>query len=85
MAKAAALNHNRILEDAVAIKYDEEEDILIIYFAENRPCIAYELTEDIIARVDPNTGELVSFEVFDVRASLREKTPADLPKELVGA
>ncbi len=83
MAKVA-LKH-QMMDDPIAIKYDDEEDILIVYFAENRPCIAYDLNDKIIARVDPKTGELVAVEVFDFRADLRAKTPADLPKELVDA
>ncbi len=80
--KPANLGH---LANPLAIDYEEEEDVLYLYFAKNRPAIAYDLTDKIIARVDPETNELVSIEVFDFRKDLRAKTPADLPKEFIDA
>ncbi len=69
----------------MAVKYDDDEDIPILYFAKNRPCMAYDLNEKMIARVDPEAGELAANEAYDFRADLKEKTPADLPKELADA
>jgi uncharacterized protein YuzE len=84
MAKNLGLKNLKQLESPLAIDYDEEEDILFLYFTDNRPCVAYDITEKIIARVDPKTDELVSIEIFDFRKDLKTKTPADLPKKLVG-
>lgn len=85
MAKNVKHTNAPELANPLAIDYEEEEDILYLYFAKNRPAIAYDLTDKIIARVDPETNELVSVEVFDFRRDLRAKTPSDLPKDLVGA
>lgn len=38
--------------------------ILFILVTENRPCIAYDWNDNLIARIDPKTGEVVSVECF---------------------
>jgi uncharacterized protein YuzE len=70
---------------AKAIRYDGEEDILIIHFSENRPCATFDLAENLFARVDPETNEVVSLEIMGFLKDLKMKTPAHLPKEFISS
>ena len=47
-----------------SIKYDADGDILEIFLAENRPCVSFDLDDDIIVRIDPDSDELVSFSII---------------------
>lgn len=71
------------MDKAKAIRYDNEEDILIIQFSENRSCVTFDLAKNLFARVDPETNEVVSLEIFGFQKDINFKTPAHLPKELI--
>lgn len=65
-----------------SIKYDADGDILEVFLAENRPCVAFDLDEDIIVRIDPETDELVSLSILGFLNHMQTKNiPANFPKE----
>ncbi len=83
MGKAIALKNLKSALNPLAIDYDEDEDILILFFGKPRHSVGYDITDKIVAHVDPETEELISIEIFDFGKDLQAKTPADLPKDLV--
>ncbi len=49
----------------VRIVYDDETDILEIFFGENMPATGIELTEHILLRIDQSTQKAVSLTLVD--------------------
>jgi hypothetical protein len=47
------------------IKYDEISDTLSVVFESDIPSVGIELTNNILLRMNPQTGEAVSLEFFD--------------------
>lgn len=47
------------------IKYDEISDTLSLVFESGTPSIGIELTNNILLRISPQTGEATSLEFFD--------------------
>ncbi len=73
--------------EPVSVDYDKENDIFYLYLLENRPCISYDVADNIIARIDPKTGELVAIELWDFRDFFQRFLGAEesskRPKQLV--
>ncbi len=72
------------MDQEKSIKYDAEGDILEIFLAENKPCVAFDLDDDIFIRMDPETNELVSLSILGFLNHMQTKNiPAQVPKEWI--
>jgi hypothetical protein len=61
--------------------YDEDGDILDIFFGENEPATGIELTDHIVLRLDQTTGRAVSLTIlhFSILAERTEYGPRSYP------
>mgnify|MGYP001240535106 CR=1 FL=1 len=66
-------------EHLMQLAYDQDADVLYISVGEPRKAISREIGDDVLLRVDPETGEVVGITVTNLstRTSL-----ADLPLTL---
>lgn len=67
--------------DRERLVYDENADILEIYFGENEPATGVELTDHILLRLDRKTGRAVSLTIlhFAIHAERTEYGPRSYP------
>ena len=65
------------------LAYDEDGDILEIFFGENRPATGIELTDHILLRLNPKTQNPVSltFLHFSILAEQTEYGPRSYPMD----
>lgn len=52
--------------DMMQIAYDQETDVLYLSVGEPRPAISQELGDDVLLRVDPETGEIVGLTIMSL-------------------
>ncbi len=65
------------------IYYDAESDVLYLSIGEPRRAISEELGDDVLLRVDPETGEVVGLTVLNLSSRFgAEQDPRILPIEL---
>jgi len=66
---------------AIRLVYDENEDILDIFFGENKPATGIELTEHILLRLELATGLAVSLTLlhFSILTEQTEYGPRSYP------
>ncbi len=65
------------------IYYDAESDVLYLSIGEPRRAISEELGDDVLLRVDPETGEVVGLTVLNLSSRFgAEQDPHILPIEL---
>jgi len=66
---------------AIRLVYDENEDILDIFFGENKPATGIELTEHILLRMELATGLAVSLTLlhFSILTEQTEYGPRSYP------
>ena len=62
------------------VKYEKGQDVLYIYFRENRPAISVDCDGLFWLRVDPQTNEIVGIEIEDFRVFFMGKHPEILKK-----
>ncbi len=70
-------------ETAPEVIYRAEEDILVLRFGEPRAAITLEMGDGTLARIDPDTGELVGFEILRYReraAQSEQASPSPQPR-----
>ena len=48
------------------LAYDQEADVLYVSIGDPRPAISRELGDDVLLRVDPETGEVVGLTVLNL-------------------
>lgn len=67
--------------ETVRLVYDENEDILDIFFGENKPATGVELTEHILLRLNPKTGQVISLTLlhFSILTEQTEYGPRSYP------
>lgn len=67
--------------EEIRLIYDENEDILEIFFGENEPATGVELTDDILLRVNRETGRAVSLTLchFSILTELTGYGPRSFP------
>jgi len=67
--------------ETIRLVYDESEDILDIFFGENKPAIGVELTEHILLRLNSTTGRVVSLTLlhFSILTEQTEYGPRSYP------
>jgi len=63
--------------ETVRLVYDEDEDMLDIFFGENEPATGIELTDHILLRLNQTTGRAVSLTIlhFSILAEQTEYGP----------
>jgi len=60
--------------------YDAEGDVLYLSIGDPRPAISEELGDDVLLRVDVETGEIVGLTVLNLSARFSSiQTPQNLP------
>ncbi len=67
--------------EKIRLVYDENEDLLDIFFGENEPATGVELTDHILLRVNLQTGRAVSLTIchFSILTELTEYGPRSFP------
>lgn len=67
--------------ETIRLVYDEDEDMLDIFFGENEPATGVELTDHILLRLNQTTGRAVSltFLHFSVLSERTEYGPRSYP------
>jgi uncharacterized protein YuzE len=66
--------------DLTQLLYDAETDVLYLSRGEPRPSISRELGDDVLLRVDVNTGEIVGLTILNLAAHFGSlSTPQSLP------
>ncbi|MGC2295318.1 MAG: hypothetical protein WA695_01305 [Candidatus Dormiibacterota bacterium] len=69
-------------EKSPEVIYLEGEDILVLRFGESRPAVTLELGDGLLARIDPETEELVGFDFLNYRERAAEseaRSPSSSP------
>ncbi len=69
----------------IQLVYDEGEDILDVFFGENKPATGVELTENILLRLDRITGQAVSLTIlhFSILTEQTEYGPRSYPLDKI--
>ncbi|MBC8228321.1 DUF2283 domain-containing protein [bacterium] len=67
--------------ETIRLVYDENGDILDIFFGENEPATGVELTDYILLRLNPKTGQVVSLTLlhFSILTEQTEYGPRSYP------
>jgi len=67
--------------EKIRLVYDEGEDMLDIFFDENEPATGVELTDNILLRLNQQTGRAVSLTIchFSILTELTEYGPRSFP------
>jgi len=67
--------------EIIRLVYDENEDILDIFFGENKPATGVELTDHILLRLELTTGSVVSLTLlhFSILTEQTEYGPRSYP------
>jgi hypothetical protein len=67
--------------ETIRLVYDEDEDMLDIFFGENEPATGVELTDHILLRLNQTTGRAVSLTLlhFSVLSERTEYGPRSYP------
>lgn len=67
--------------DKMRVYYDAASDILYLSIGEPRRAISQEIGDDVLLRVDPDSGEAVGLTVMNLSA--RAEASDELPLEMV--
>ncbi|RPJ01202.1 MAG: DUF2283 domain-containing protein [Chloroflexi bacterium] len=63
--------------------YDTEGDVLYLSIGEPRPAVSQELGDDVLLRVDPETGDIVGLTVLNLSSRFGSvQLPQSLPVEM---
>lgn len=71
------------MEKVTELFYDTEGDVLYLSVGKPRRAISQELGDDVLLRVDPETGEIVGLTVLNLSGRFGAiQTPQTLPVEI---
>ena len=71
------------MEKMTQLFYDAESDVLYLSIGEPRAAISQELGDDVLLRVDTQTGEVVGLTVMNLAARFGSlNSPQSLPVEI---
>jgi uncharacterized protein YuzE len=71
-------------ESMMQLAYDREADVLYLSIGDPRPAISREIGDDVLLRVDPNTGDVVGLTILNLSTrDTREILPVEV--KMVGA
>jgi len=63
-------------EHLMQLAYDREADVLYLSIGEPRPAVSREVGDDVLLRIDPQTGEVVGLTVLNLSTrSISEMLP----------
>ena len=52
--------------DVMQVAYDADTDILYLSIGEPRPAISREIGDDVVLRLDPNTGDIIGLTILNL-------------------
>lgn len=64
--------------DAIRITYDSEGDILYVTFGAPTPATGYQVCDQILLRVDPDSHQAAGLTIFNFSVHARSRTPVVL-------
>lgn len=68
------------MDQMTQLFYDREGDVLYLSIGDPRPAVSQELGNDVLLRVDPETGEVVGLTVLNLSARFGSlQLPQSLP------
>ncbi|MCZ7540356.1 MAG: DUF2283 domain-containing protein [Anaerolineae bacterium] len=71
------------MDKVTQLFYDAEGDVLYLSIGEPRPAISQEVGDDVLLRIDPNTGEIVGLTVLNLSSRFGSvQLPQSLPVEM---
>lgn len=71
------------MDKVTQLFYDSEGDVLYLSIGEPRPAVSQELGEDVLLRVDAETGEIVGLTVLNLSSRFGSaQLPQTLPVEI---
>ena len=71
------------MDKVTQLFYDAEGDVLYLSIGEPRPAISQEVGDDVLLRIDPNTGEIVGMTVLNLSSRFGSvQLPQSLPVEI---
>lgn len=71
------------MEKMTRLFYDTEGDVLYLSIGEPRPALSQELGDDVLLRVDPQSGDIVGLTVLNLSSRFGSiQNPQILPVEL---
>lgn len=71
------------MDKVTQLFYDAEGDVLYLSIGEPRPAISQEVGDDVLLRIDPNTGEIVGMTVLNLSSRFGSvQLPQSLPVEM---
>jgi len=71
------------MDKVTQLFYDAEGDVLYLSIGEPRPAISQEVGDDVLLRIDPNTGEIVGLTVLNLSSRFGSvQLPQSLPVEI---
>ena len=71
------------MDKVTQLFYDAEGDVLYLSIGEPRPAISQEVGDDVLLRIDPDTGEIVGLTVLNLSSRFGSvHLPQSLPVEM---
>lgn len=71
------------MDKVTQLFYDAEGDVLYLSIGEPRPAILQEVGDDVLLRIDPDTGEIVGLTVLNLSSRFGSaQLPQSLPVEM---
>lgn len=71
------------MDKVTQLFYDAEGDVLYLSIGEPRPAISQEVGDDVLLRIDPDTGEIVGLTVLNLSSRFGSvQLPQSLPVEI---
>ncbi|MBN1963236.1 MAG: DUF2283 domain-containing protein [Anaerolineae bacterium] len=71
------------MADLAQLHYDQRSDVLYLSAGEPRAAISREVSDDILLRIDPETGEIVGMTILNLAARFGNlEQPRTLPVHL---
>jgi uncharacterized protein YuzE len=71
------------VEKVTQLFYDTEGDVLYLSIGEPRPAISQEMGDDVLLRIDPESGEIVGPTILNLSAQFASvHMPQSLPVEI---
>jgi uncharacterized protein YuzE len=53
--------------NGIALDYDNEHDVLYLYFEKVQEAVSREIADGVFVRLDPNTDQVVGVTILDLR------------------
>ena len=71
------------MDKVTQLFYDTEGDVLYLSIGEPRPAISQEMGDDVLLRIDPESGEIVGLTILNLSVRFASaQFPQSLPVEI---